>query len=63
LLSKTGLGSVMGFMNKATNSSQLFDMVKTVMTPRTNDTSPAAQGDRYNITQFSAFKLAELLRA
>jgi hypothetical protein len=53
----------MGFMNKATNSSQLFDMVKTVMTPRTNDTSPAAQGDRYNITQFSAFKLAELLRA
>lgn len=62
LLSKTGLGSVMGFLNKATSSSSLLDMVKTVMTPRANDTSAAAQGDRYNMTQFSAFKLAELLR-
>ena len=33
------------------------------MVPRKGDTSPAAQGDRYNLGQFAAFKLADLMRA
>lgn len=63
LLSKTGLGSVIGLGSKATNSSQLFDMVKGLMSSRKSDTTPAAQGDRYNLSQFAAFKMAELMRA
>lgn len=62
LLSKTGLGSIIGLGSKATNSNQLFDMVKSLMSSRKADETPAAQGDRYNLTQFSAFKMAELLR-
>lgn len=63
LLSKTGLDSVIGFASKATNSGQLLDVVSTLMKPRQGDTSAAAQGDRFNLQQFSAFKMAELLRA
>jgi len=63
LLSQSGLGSIIGLGSKTTNSSQLFDMVKTLMAPRQNDQSPAAQGDRYNVGQFAAFQLAQLLRA
>ncbi len=62
LLSKTGLGSVIGLGNQAGSSSQIFDMVKGLMGSRKADQSPAAQGDRYNLSQFSAWKLAELLR-
>lgn len=62
LLSKTGLGSIIGLGSKATGSNQLFDMVKTLMAPRQNDTSPAAEGDRYNVSQFAAFQMAQLLR-
>lgn len=63
LLSKTGLGSVIGFAQKAMGSNQLLDMAKTLMAPRQGDTSPAAQGDRYNVSQLMAFRMAELLRA
>lgn len=62
LLSKTGLDSVIGLASKATNSSQLFDVVKSLMGSRQGDQTPAAQGDRYNVAQFAAFKMAELLR-
>jgi hypothetical protein len=62
LLSKTGLDSVIGLGSKATSSGGLLDMVKTLMAPRKADETPAAQGDKYNLTQFSAFKLAELMR-
>ncbi len=63
LLSKTGLDSVIGFASKATNSSQLFDVISTVMQPRQNDTSAAAEGDRYNMQQLAAYKMANLLSA
>lgn len=63
LLSKTGLDSVIGLGSKATSSSQIFDMVGSLMGPRKGDTSPAAEGDKYNLAQFSAFKLADLMRA
>ncbi|MGV3620993.1 MAG: hypothetical protein ACO1OB_09250 [Archangium sp.] len=63
LLSKTGLDSVIGLASKATNSSQLLDVVSTLMQPRQNDTSAAAEGDRYNMQQFSAFQMAQLFRA
>jgi hypothetical protein len=62
LLSKTGLDAVIGLGSRAGNSSQIFDMVKTLMAPRQGDQSPAAQGDRYNVGQFAAFQLAQLLR-
>ncbi|MFO0595214.1 MAG: hypothetical protein U0228_07915 [Myxococcaceae bacterium] len=61
LLSKTGLDSVIGFASKATNSNQLFDVISTVMQPRKGDTSPAAQGDRYNMQQLAAFQMANFL--
>ncbi|PZR13502.1 MAG: hypothetical protein DI536_12135 [Archangium gephyra] len=63
LLSKTGLDSVIGFASKATNSSQLLDVISTVMQPRQNDTSAVAEGDRYNMQQLAAYHMAELLRA
>ena len=63
MLSKTGLDSVIGLGSKASTSSQIFDMVGSLMGPRKGDESPAAQADKYNLTQFSAFKLADLLRA
>ena len=63
LLSKTGLGSIIGLGSKATGSNQLFDMVKTLMAPRQNDQSPAAQGDRYNVSQFAAYQMAQLFKA
>ena len=62
LLSKTGLGSVIGLGSKATNSNQLFDMVKGLMSSRKSEATPAAQGDRYNLSQFAAFKMADLIR-
>lgn len=63
LLSKTGLGSVIGLGSKLTSSGGLLDMVKGLMGPRQGDASPAAQGDKYNLSQFAAFKLADLLKA
>jgi hypothetical protein len=36
-------------------------MVKGLMAPRQNDPSPAAQADTYNLSQFSAFRLAQLM--
>lgn len=63
LLSKTGLDSIIGFASKATNSSQLLDVVSSVMQPRQNDTSVAAEGDRYNMQQLAAFQMANLLSA
>lgn len=62
LLSGTGLGTALGFLNKAGDSNQLFDMVKSFMGPRQGNTSTAAQGDVFNLQQFSAFKMAQLLR-
>lgn len=63
LLSKTGLDSVIGLGSKATGSNQILDMVGSLMGPRKGDTSPAAEGDKFNLGQFAAFKLADLLRA
>jgi hypothetical protein len=63
LLSKTGLDTVIGLGSKAGSSGQIFDMVKTLMAPRQGDQSPAAQGDRYNLSQFAAFQLAQQFRA
>lgn len=63
LLSKTGLGAVIGLGSQGSTSSQLLDMVKSLMSSRKADETPAAQGDRYNLTQFSAFQMAQLLRA
>ena len=62
LLSKTGLDTVIGLGSKAGSSGQIFDMVKTLMAPRQGDQSPAAQGDKYNLSQFAAFQLAQLTR-
>jgi hypothetical protein len=61
LLSKTGLGAAIGLGSQSSTSSQLLDLVKGLMSPRKADDSPAAQGDRYNMTQFSAFQMAQLL--
>lgn len=63
LLSKTGLGSIIGLGSKAGGSGGLLDMVKTLMAPRQGDSSPAAQGDKYNLSQFAAFMMADLLKA
>ena len=63
LLSKTGLDSVIGLGSKATSSSQIFDMVGSLMGPRKGDTSPAAEGDKYNLTQLSACMRADLMRS
>ena len=63
LLSKTGLGSVIGLGSQANSTGGVLDMVKGLMSSRKNDSSPAAQGDRYNLSQFAAFKIADLLRA
>lgn len=62
LLSKTGLGSIIGLGSKATSSGGLFDLVKALMSTRKTDQSPPAQGDRYNLSQFAAFQLAQILR-
>ena len=56
LLSKTGLGSVIGLGSQAGSSGGILDVVKGLMGSRQGDTSPAAQGDRYNLGQCAAFK-------
>ena len=61
LLSKTGLGAAIGLGSLSSSSGMLLDVVKGLMTPRKAYTSPAAQGDRYNMTQFSAYQMAQLL--
>lgn len=63
LLSKTGLGSVIGLGSQANSSGGILDMVSGLMGSRKGDTSAAAQGDKYNLSQFAAFKLADLLKA
>jgi hypothetical protein len=62
LLSNTGLGSIIGLGSKIANSGGIMDMVKGLMTSRQGDQSPQAQGDIYNLTQFSAFRLAQLFQ-
>ena len=62
LLSKTGLGSVIGLGSQANSTGGILDMVKGLMSSRKGDQSPAAQGDKYNLSQFAAFKVADLLR-
>jgi hypothetical protein len=62
LLSKTGLGSVIGLGSQANSTGGILDMVKGLMSSRKGDQSPAAQGDKYNLSQFAAFKVANLLR-
>jgi len=63
LLSKTGLGSAIGLGSQANSTGGLMDVVKSLMSSRKGDESAAAQGDKYNLAQFAAFKAAELLRA
>jgi hypothetical protein len=63
LLSNSGLGSIIGLGSKATNTNQIFDLVQGLMGSRKGEQTPAAQGDRYNLAQFAAFKLADLLKA
>lgn len=63
LLSKTGLGSIIGLGSQANSSGGILDMVSGLMGSRKGDTSAAAQGDKYNLTQFAAFKIADLLKA
>lgn len=62
LLSQTGLGSVIGLGNGANSTGGILDMVKGLMSSRKGDETPAAQADKYNLTQFSAFKIADLLK-
>jgi hypothetical protein len=62
LLSKTGLGAAIGLGNQTNSTGGLLDLVKGFMAPRQGDTSPAAQADKYNLQQFSAFKIADLLK-
>jgi hypothetical protein len=62
LLSKTGLGAAIGLGSAASNSGGLLDVVKGFMSSRTGDTSPAAQGDKFNLAQIASFKLADLLK-
>lgn len=62
LLSNTGLGSIIGLGSQTNSSGGILDMVKGLMQPRQGDQSPAAQADVYNLSQFSAFRLAQLLQ-
>lgn len=63
LLSKTGLGSIIGLGSQTNSTGGVLDLVKGLMSSRKSDQSAAAQGDKYNLTQFAAFKVADLLRA
>jgi len=63
LLSKTGLGAAIGLGSQANSTGGLMDVVKSLMSSRRGDQSPEAQGDRYNLGQFAAFKAAELIRS
>ncbi|QRK12438.1 hypothetical protein JQX13_21870 [Archangium violaceum] len=63
LLSKTGLGSVIGLGSQTNSTGGVLDLVKGLMSTRKGDESPAAQGDKYNLSQFAAFQVANLLRA
>jgi hypothetical protein len=63
LLSKTGLGSVIGLGSQANSTGGVLDLVQGMMSSRKGDQSPAAQGDKYNLGQFAAFQVANLLRA
>ncbi len=62
LLSKVGLDSVVGLVSKAGNTNVLTDILGTLMQPRQNDTSTAAQGDTFNLQQIAAYQFAQLLR-
>jgi hypothetical protein len=62
LLSKTGLGAAIGLGSQTNSTGGVLDLVKGFMSSRKGDTSPAAQGDKYNLAQFSAFKIADLLK-
>jgi hypothetical protein len=62
LLSKTGLGSVIGMGSQLNSSGGLADFIGGLMGPRQGNQSAAADGDRYNLGQFAAFQLANLLK-
>lgn len=62
LLSQTGLSTVAGLMNKV-SSSGVMDIVSGLMGPRQANPSPIAQAETFNLTQLSAFRMAELFRA
>jgi hypothetical protein len=62
LLSKTGLGSVIGMGSQLNSSGGVLDLVSGLMGSRKGDQSPAAQGDKYNLGQFAAFQLSNLFR-
>jgi len=62
LLSKTGLGSVIGLGSQVKSSGGIMDLVKGLMSSRKGDASPAAQGDKYNLSQLAAYQLAQQSR-
>ena len=62
LLSKTGLGAAIGLGSQTNSTGGILDLVKGFMSSRKGDQTPAAQADKYNLTQFSAFKVAYLLK-
>jgi hypothetical protein len=62
LLSKTGLGAAIGLGSQTNSTGGVLDLVKGLMSSRKGDQSPAAQGDKYNLGQFAAFQVANLLR-
>ncbi|MEW6434394.1 MAG: hypothetical protein AB1730_23080 [Myxococcota bacterium] len=61
LLSQTGLSTVAALFNKA-SSSGVLDIVSGLMGPRKGDQSPAAQADIFNLSQLSAFRMAQLFQ-
>ncbi|HEX5754601.1 MAG TPA: hypothetical protein VFZ09_50925 [Archangium sp.] len=63
LLSKTGLGAAIGLGSQTNSTGGVLDLVKGFMSSRKGDTSPLAQGDKYNLGQFAAFQVANLLKA
>lgn len=62
LLSQTGLSTVAGLLNKV-NSSGVLDIVSGLMGPRRANPGPIAEAETFNLTQLSAFRMAELFRA
>ncbi|GMU61845.1 MAG: hypothetical protein IT380_27465 [Myxococcales bacterium] len=62
LLSGAGLSTVGGLLSKA-SSSGVMDIVSGLMGPRKGDQSPVAQAETFNLSQLSAFRMAELFRA
>lgn len=62
LLSQTGLSTIGGLLSKA-SSSGVMDVVSGLLGPRKGDQSPAVQAETFNLSQLSAFRMAELFRS